>query len=91
MVGYKNLTRGSLIGITRLADGCRSVIPSDRFFYPDHTPMIDTLSCIPFDLPHLIFNKELAIKQHFSVKEFLLMFNEIGATSDRRSVLYVSV
>ena len=63
---------------------------SDRFFYPHHTPMTDTLSCIPFDLPHLIFNKELAIKQHFSVKEFLLMFIEIDATSDRRSVLYVS-
>ena len=62
-----------------------------RFFYPHHTPMIDTLSCIPFDFPHLNFKKELAVKQHFSVKEFLLMFNEIDATSDRRSVLYVHV
>ena len=70
----------------RYHEACR-----DRFFYPHHTPMIDTLSCIPFDLPHSIFKKELAIKQHFSVKEFLLMFNEIDATSDRRSVLYVNV
>ena len=23
--------------------------PRDRFFYPHHTPMIDTFSCIPFD------------------------------------------
>ena len=53
--------------------------------------MIDTLSCIPFDLPLSIFKKKLAIKQHFSVKEFLVMYNEIDATSDRRSVLYVNV
>ena len=25
-------------------------------------PMIDTFSCIPFDLPHLIFKEELVIK-----------------------------
>ena len=36
-------------------------IPSDRFFYPYHTPMIDTFSCIRFDLLHLII-KELAIE-----------------------------
>ena len=36
-----------------------ALIPSDRFFYPHHTPMIDTFSCIPFDLPHLIFEVEL--------------------------------
>ena len=67
------------------------MIPSDRFFYPHHIPMIDTLSCIPFDLPHLIFKKELAIKQTFSIKEFLLMLDEIDATSDRCSVLYINV
>ena len=27
--------------------------------------MIDTFSCIHFDLPHLIFKVELAIKLHF--------------------------
>ena len=32
--------------------------------------MIDTFSCIIFDLPHLIFKEELAIKKYFSVKEF---------------------
>ena len=31
--------------------------------------------CIPFDLPHLIFKEELAIKLYFSVKEFLLKFD----------------
>ena len=36
--------------------------PRDRFFYPHHTYMIDTFSCIPFDSPHLIFKEELAIK-----------------------------
>ena len=36
--------------------------PSDVFFYLHHTPMIDTFSCIPFDLPHLIFKVELAVK-----------------------------
>ena len=50
--------------------------------------MIDTFS---FDLPHLISKKELAIKQHFSVKEFLLMFNENDPTTDRRSFLYVNI
>ena len=41
---------------------CRTVIPSDGFFYPHLIPMIDTFSFIPFDLPHLIFKVELAIK-----------------------------
>ena len=27
--------------------------------------MIDTFSCIPFDLPHLIYKVELAIKKFF--------------------------
>ena len=53
--------------------------------------MVDTFSGIPFDLPHLIFKEELAIKQHFSVKEFLLKFKEVDDTSGRRSVLYVNV
>ena len=39
--------------VTRVTDrhheACRTVIPSDRFFCPHHTPMIDTFSCIPFD------------------------------------------
>ena len=48
--------------VTDQAEWCRTVIPSDRFFYPHHTPMIDTFSCIPFDLPHLIFKVELAMK-----------------------------
>ena len=52
--------------------------------------MIDTFSCIPFEVPHLIFIEELAIK-HFSLKEFLLKFNETDASSERRSVLYVYV
>ena len=32
--------------------------------------MIDTFSCIPFDLPHLIFKVELAISLHFFLKSF---------------------
>ena len=46
-------------------EACRvmpKVIPSDGFFYPHHIPMIDTFSCIPFDLTHLIFKVELDIK-----------------------------
>ena len=48
-------------------EACRlkpRVILNDGFFYPHYmiTPMIDTFSCIPFDLPHLIFKVELAIK-----------------------------
>ena len=39
-----------------------TVIPSDDSFYPHHTPMIATFSCMPFDLPHLIFKVVLAIK-----------------------------
>ena len=41
--------------------------------------MIDTFYCIPFDLLHLIFKVKLTIKSYFSVKEFLLKFNEIDA------------
>ena len=52
--------------------------------------MIDTFSCISFDLSHLIFKVELAIK-YFSLKEFLLKFKEVDDTSDRHSVLYVKV
>ena len=46
-------------------EACRvipKVIRSDGFFYPHHTPMIDTFSCIPFDISHLIFEVVLAIK-----------------------------
>ena len=32
--------------------------------------MIDTFSCIPLDLPHLIFNVELAIVILFPLKSF---------------------
>ena len=53
--------------------------------------MIDTFSCIHFDLPHLIFKEELAIKYTFSYKEFLLKFNEINATSDCRSVPFFTL
>ena len=54
--------------------------------------MVDTFSCIPFDLPNLIFKAELAIKyMRFNVKEFLLKFKEVNAASDCRSVLYVNV
>ena len=52
--------------VTRVTDRhhkacCKTVISSDGFFYSPHTPMIDIFSCIPFDLPHLIFKVELAI------------------------------
>ena len=46
--------------VTRVTD--RHHLPSDRFFYPHRTPMIDTFYCMPFDLPHLIFKVELAVK-----------------------------
>ena len=32
----------------------QTVIPKDRFFYLHQTAMIDSLSCIPFDLQYLI-------------------------------------
>ena len=55
--------------VTRVTDrhheACRVMPnsdPSDRFFYPHHTHMIDTFSCIHFDSPHLIFKVELAMK-----------------------------
>ena len=49
-VDRKKMSRGPLIGITRLAERCRTVIPSEGFFYrPHHTPMIDTFSCTTFD------------------------------------------
>ena len=35
---------------------------TDRHYEACHTPIIDTFSCIFFDLPHLIFKVELAIK-----------------------------
>ena len=47
---------------SRFAEWYQTVILNDGFFYPHHTPMIDTFSCVPFDLPDLIFKLELAIK-----------------------------
>ena len=80
------MSRGSLIGITRLASWCRSVIPSDGFFYPHHTPMMDTFSCIPFNLPHLIFEKRICYKATlFPFKSFYscLMISTLPATGVR--------
>ena len=56
--------------VTRVTDrhheSCRVMPNCDPemmdFFYPYHIPMKDTFSCIPFDLPHLIFKVELAMK-----------------------------
>ena len=47
--------------------------------------MIDTLSSIPFNLPHLIFNKELATKNIFPLKNFYscLMKSTLPATAVR--------
>ena len=47
--------------------------------------MIDTFSCIPFDLPHLIFKVELAIKLFFPLKSFCfsLKNSTLPATADR--------
>ena len=69
----------------RLAEWCRTVILSDRFFYPHHTPMIDTLSCIPFDLPHLIFKKICYKATVFPLKNFCsyLMKLTLPATAVR--------
>ena len=50
--------------------------------------MIDTFTCIPFDLPRLIFKKNLLLSNTFSFDEFLPKFKEVDATSNRRSVLY---
>ena len=55
MVWIENLSRGSLIGILRLDSEWRIFLSTpythDRSF-----------SCIPFDLPHFIFEVEFAIK-----------------------------
>ena len=75
-VDKKNLSRGSLIGITRLAELCRTVIWSDGFFDPNDTPMKEIFSCIPFDLPYLIFKVELAVKEKVSFRMFLLKFKK---------------
>ena len=47
----------------RHQEACRVMLSSDPEC-PHHTPMLDTFSCIPFDLPHLIFKVQLAIKKH---------------------------
>ena len=64
---HKSIFHGCMVwiekSVTRVTDRHHeAVIPSDRFFYPHHTPMIDTFSCIPFDLPYLTFKVELAMK-----------------------------
>ena len=60
---------------TRVTDrqhkACRVMPNSDPelrgfFFYPHQTPMIDTLSCVSFDLSLLIFKVELVISNTFS-------------------------
>lgn len=43
-------SRRSLFCIMRLVEWSLTVIPGDRFFYPILTPMIDTSSCILFNL-----------------------------------------
>ena len=48
--------------IESVSEGFLTYSCRDGFFYPHHTPMIDTFSCIPFDLPHLIFKVELTMK-----------------------------
>ena len=45
-VRIEKSVRGPLFGITRLL----TVIPSDGFFYPHQITMIDSFSCMPFDL-----------------------------------------
>ena len=47
-----------------------TVIPNDGCFYRHHTPMIDTFSCVPFDLPYLIFKVERAKSNTFPLKSF---------------------
>ena len=62
--------------------------PEWRFLYPHHMPMIDSFSCILFDVPQLTFKLN---DKTFSCKKFLLKFQEADASSDRRSFLYVNV
>ena len=61
------------MGISRFAELCRTVIPSDGFLYPHHTAMIDTFPCIPFDLAHFDFPKYNLLESNtFSFKELLV-------------------
>ena len=53
--------------------------------------MKDTFSCIPFDLPHLIFKAELTIKQYVYLLRVSTEVKEVDAASDRCSVVYVNV
>ena len=48
--------------------------------------MIDTISCIPIDLPALILKENL-----LSNKDFLRKLKETDATSNQSSVLNVNV
>ena len=51
--------------VTRVADRHHEaslVMPNSDPESQMGTPMIDTFSCIPFDLPNLIFKEEFAIK-----------------------------
>ena len=46
--------RGSLFGITRFCGVMQIVIQEDGFFYPHQTTMVDSFSCIHFDVQNLI-------------------------------------
>ena len=59
----KNPSRGSLSGITRLAEWCQTVIPSDGFFYLSLSSMIDSFACIP-----LISESGFLIMQSFRLQ-----------------------
>ena len=47
---------------------CQTVIPRDGFFYPHHTTMIDSFSCIPFDLQRLILTKESKLTKYIPIR-----------------------
>ena len=50
----KNPSEGHCLASRGFAEWCQTMIPRDGFFYPHRTTMIDSFSCIPFDLQHLI-------------------------------------
>ena len=66
-VGIEKSVRGSLFGITWQTSWCQTVILRDWFFYPHQTTMIDSFSCIPFDLPMFDFNVGVAINESCSL------------------------
>ena len=51
----KNLSWGSPIGITRLAEWWQMVIVRDRFFYPILTRIMDSFSCSPLNTSFYIW------------------------------------